>query len=57
MDSIYLYIVKLQVWIDIEKINNQQFTEDEILNTVIEQIRGDTRYEIAIAGISSELTS
>jgi hypothetical protein len=55
-DSIYSYVAKLQVWLDIEQINHHDFTDDEILNMVMEQLRGDTRYEIAIAGINSELT-
>jgi hypothetical protein len=55
-DSIYTYIAKVQVWLDIEKINNHEFTDDEILNIVIEQMRGDTRYDLAVAGINSELT-
>jgi hypothetical protein len=55
-DSIYSYVAKLQVWLDIEKINHHEFSDDEILNIVMEQLRGDTRYEIALAGINSELT-
>jgi hypothetical protein len=55
-DSIYTYIAKLQVWLDIEKISNHTFTDDEVLNIVMEQMRGDTRYDIVIAGINSELT-
>jgi hypothetical protein len=55
-DTIYSYIAKLQVWIDIEKINNHELTDDDILNIVIEQLRGDTRYDLAVAGINSELT-
>jgi hypothetical protein len=55
-DSIYSYTEKLQVWIDIENINKHHLSHDDILNIVIEQLQNDTRYEIAIAGINSELT-
>ena len=55
-DSIYSYTEKLQVWIDIETINKHHLSHDDILNIVIEQLQNDTRYEIAIAGINSELT-
>jgi hypothetical protein len=55
-DSVYSYISKLQIWIDIEKINNHDVTEDEILNIVLEQLRADTRYDIAVAGIQTDLT-
>jgi hypothetical protein len=55
-DSIYSYTEKLQVWIDIETINNHHLSHDDILNIVVEQLQNDTRYDIAIAGINSELT-
>jgi hypothetical protein len=54
-DSIYSYVNKLQTYIDIENINNHEFTDDDVLNIVVEQLQDDTRYEIAIAGIRSEL--
>jgi hypothetical protein len=55
-DSIYSFANKLQVWLDIERINDHEFTDDEILNMILEQMRNDTKYDIAIAGINSELT-
>jgi hypothetical protein len=54
-DSIYTYANKLQTYLDIESINNHEFSHDDILNIVVEQLQEDTRYEIAIAGIRSEL--
>jgi hypothetical protein len=54
-DSIYSYVNKLQTYLDIEKINNHEFSNDDVLNIVVEQLQDDTRYEIAIAGIRSEL--
>ena len=55
-DSVYSYISKLQIWIDIEKINNHIVTDDDILNMVLEQLRADTRYDIAVTGIQTDLT-
>lgn len=55
-DSIYSYTTKLQTWLDIELISHHTFTDDEILNIVMEQLREDTRYETAVTGIESELT-
>jgi hypothetical protein len=54
-DSIYSYVNKLQTYLDIENINNHEFSNDDVLNIVVEQLQDDTRYEIAIAGIRSEL--
>jgi hypothetical protein len=54
-DSIYSYVNKLQTYLDIENINNHEFSNDDVLNMMVEQLQDDTRYEIAIAGIRSEL--
>jgi hypothetical protein len=54
-DSVYSYVNKLQTYLDIERINNHEFSNDDVLNIVVEQLQDDTRYEIAIAGIRSEL--
>jgi hypothetical protein len=54
-DSIYSYAEKLQVWLDLEGINGHEFTDDEILNIIMDQLRADTRYDTAVAGINSEL--
>jgi hypothetical protein len=37
-DSIYSYAKKLQVWLDIEQINKHDFTNNEILNILLEQL-------------------
>ena len=55
-DNIFTYIAKLQVWHDIENINNHQHTEDDMLNIVMEKLQMDTRYELALAGIKTDLT-
>jgi hypothetical protein len=55
-DSIYSYCTRLQNWLEIERINNHHYSNDDLLNMVIEQLRDDTRFDIAVASIQSELT-
>jgi hypothetical protein len=55
-DSIYSYCTRLQNWLEIERINNHHYSNDDLLNMVIEQLRNDTRFDIAVASIQSELT-
>lgn len=55
-DSIYSFCTNLKNWLEIEHINNHHYSDDDLLNMVIEQLREDTRFDIAVAGIQSELT-
>jgi hypothetical protein len=55
-DSIYSYCTSLQNWLDIEHINDHHYSNDDLLDIVIEQLRDDTRYDVAVAGIQSEIT-
>jgi hypothetical protein len=41
---------------EIEKIDGHNYDNDQILNIVMEQLRADTRYDLAVASIQSELT-
>ena len=55
-DSVYTFCTNLKNWLEIEHINNHHYSDDDLLNMVIEQLRDDTRFDIAVAGIQSELT-
>jgi hypothetical protein len=55
-DSVYEYVKQLYNWMEIEKIDGHEYDNDQILNIVMEQLRADTRYDLAVASIQSELT-
>jgi hypothetical protein len=55
-DSVYDYVKHLHNWMEIEKIDGHEYDNDQILNIVMEQLRADTRYDLAVASIQSELT-
>jgi hypothetical protein len=55
-DSVYEYVKQLHNWMEIEKIDGHNYDNDQILNIVMEQLRADTRYDLAVASIQSELT-
>jgi hypothetical protein len=55
-DSVYEYVKQLHNWMEIEKIEGHEYDNDQILNIVMEQLRADTRYDLAVASIQSELT-
>jgi hypothetical protein len=55
-DSVYEYVKQLYNWMEIEKIDGHEYDNDQILNIVMEQLRADTWYDLAVASIQSELT-
>jgi hypothetical protein len=55
-DSVYEYVKQLHNWMEIEKIDGHEYDNDQKLNIVMEQLRADTRYDLAVASIQSELT-
>ena len=55
-NSIYSYAEKLETWRTIETIEGLNHSDDQILNIVLEQLITDTRYELAVQSINSELT-
>lgn len=55
-DSVYEYVKQLHNWMEIEKIDGHEYDNDQTLNIVMEQLRADTRYDLAVASIQSELT-
>ena len=55
IDSIYSYAEKLTTWLTIEQINGLFHTDDKVLNIIMEEMNGDTKYEIAHKAITSEL--
>jgi hypothetical protein len=55
-DSMYEYVKQLHNWMEIEKIDGHKYDNDQTLNIVMEQLRADTRYDLAVASIQSELT-
>jgi hypothetical protein len=55
-DSVYEYVKQLYNWMEIEKIDGHEYDNDQILNIVMEQLRADTQYDLAVASIQSELT-
>jgi hypothetical protein len=54
-DSIYSFVEKLETWLTIEHINGLQHTDDQILDITMEQMRTDSRYDLAVQSINSEL--
>ena len=55
-ESIYSYCKKLSTWLTIEHIKGIQYTNDQVLDIFMEQLRTDDKYEVAVTAITSELT-
>ena len=54
-DSIFTYTTKLQTWIDIDAINGVKRTDSQIIDIVLEELYKDSRFELACAGIVSQI--
>ena len=55
-ESIYEYAERLTTWLTIEEINGLEHNDDQVLNIMMEQMRADTKYNLAVQSINSELT-
>ena len=54
-ESIYEFVEKLEAWLTIEAIKGLNYSDDMVLDIVMEQMRSDSKYELAIQSINSEL--
>ena len=55
-ESIYEYAEKLTTWLTIEQINGLVHSDDQVLNIMLEEMRKETKYDLAVQSINSELT-
>ena len=55
-ESIYSYAEKLTTWLTIEQIEGLKHTDDQVLNIFMAEMRKNSKYELAVQSINSELT-
>ena len=55
-ESIYSFAEKLTTWLTIEQIKGLNHSDDHILDIFMAEMRKDSKYDLAVQSISSELT-
>ena len=55
-DSMYSYCEKLTTWLTIECIKGLKYSDDQVLDIVMDAMRNDEKYEKAVTSITSELS-
>ena len=55
-DSIYSFVKSIETWREIDSISGITHSVEQVLDIVMEELRADTRYEVACAGIMSRIT-